>query len=250
MKFGSITTGIVSDGLVFNVDAANRASYPVQRTLATAESGSCYNTLDLTQSGSFIGDPQFLTQPVSASCWAFDGVDDYINSSDDIGVNGLTGASCFCWVKSDTIAVNKAIAVKWDYETQGCFGFQTDNSTVGELRVFIADAADDEGDNHTYTSDASLTSNTWYFVGFVYDGSQSNANRVKIYVDGVAKSTTTNNTIATSLFAATSTFKIGLFGGDIDRFWNGKIANCQIYNKALTASEVLHNYNALKSRFT
>ena len=28
MKFGSITTGIVSDGLVFNMDAANRASYP------------------------------------------------------------------------------------------------------------------------------------------------------------------------------------------------------------------------------
>ena len=27
MKFGSITTGIVSDGLIFNMDAANRASY-------------------------------------------------------------------------------------------------------------------------------------------------------------------------------------------------------------------------------
>ena len=27
MKYGSITTGIIADGLVFNVDAANRASY-------------------------------------------------------------------------------------------------------------------------------------------------------------------------------------------------------------------------------
>ena len=26
MKFGSITTGIIADGLVFNMDAANRAS--------------------------------------------------------------------------------------------------------------------------------------------------------------------------------------------------------------------------------
>ena len=28
MKFGSITTPIITDGLVFNMDAANRASYP------------------------------------------------------------------------------------------------------------------------------------------------------------------------------------------------------------------------------
>ena len=26
MKYGSITTGIIADGLVFNMDAANRAS--------------------------------------------------------------------------------------------------------------------------------------------------------------------------------------------------------------------------------
>tara|TARA_R110001606_G_scaffold366977_1_gene522337 strand:- start:29 stop:226 length:198 start_codon:yes stop_codon:yes gene_type:complete len=59
-RVGSITTEIIEDGLVFNMDAANRASYPIQRTLATAESGSCFNTLDLSQSGSFISDPQFI----------------------------------------------------------------------------------------------------------------------------------------------------------------------------------------------
>ena len=84
-RVGSITTDIIADGLVLNMDAANRASYPVQRTLATAESGSCYNTLDLTQSGSFISDPQFITQPVSASSWVFDGIDDYIQFD---GVDG------------------------------------------------------------------------------------------------------------------------------------------------------------------
>ena len=32
-------------------------------------------------------------------------------------------------------------------------------------------------------------------------------------------------------------------------FANGKISNTQIYNRALSASEVLQNYNALKGRF-
>ena len=35
------------------------------------------------------------------------------------------------------------------------------------------------------------------------------------------------------------------FGG----YMIGNIGPCQIYNRALSASEVLHNYNALKDRF-
>ena len=32
-------------------------------------------------------------------------------------------------------------------------------------------------------------------------------------------------------------------------FWDGMIGGIQIYNKALTATEVLQNYNATKGRF-
>ena len=45
MKFGSITTDIIADGLVFNMDAANRASYVPNATTS-------YNTLDLSNNGS------------------------------------------------------------------------------------------------------------------------------------------------------------------------------------------------------
>jgi len=233
------TPAIVTDGLVFAVDAGNGQSY-------VSGSITC-NNLFGPYTGSLQDDAQY--SPVGNGSWIFDGTDDFINFPDDIGINGATEMSCFCWVNHDSLSLNEAIAVKWDYSTQGCFGFQTDNSTVGELRVFIANAVDDLGNNHTYTSNASLASTTWYYVGFVYDGSQANANRVKIYVDGVAKSTTTTGTINTSLIAATSTLKIGEFGGSLNRYWNGKIANCQVYNKALTAAEVLQNYNATKNRF-
>ena len=32
-------------------------------------------------------------------------------------------------------------------------------------------------------------------------------------------------------------------------YFKGKIGPCQVYNRALSASEVLFNYNGLKSRF-
>ena len=51
MKFGSVTTGIIADGLVFNMDAANRAStIPSTSTLKT------FNTVDTSISGSIITD--------------------------------------------------------------------------------------------------------------------------------------------------------------------------------------------------
>ena len=70
-RVGSITTDIIADGLIFNLDAANRASY-------VPDSTSTRNTLDLTQTGSFSSDPVF----VSGSGWAFDGADDDIKRFD------------------------------------------------------------------------------------------------------------------------------------------------------------------------
>jgi len=37
--------------------------------------------------------------------------------------------------------------------------------------------------------------------------------------------------------------------GDGRQYFNGKISNIQVYNRALSAAEVLQNYNASKSRF-
>ncbi len=72
MNFGSITTPIVTDGLVFNMDAANRAStIPSTSTLKT------FNTIDLTQSGSIITDSTW--EDGSPPTFNFDGTDGYIS---------------------------------------------------------------------------------------------------------------------------------------------------------------------------
>jgi hypothetical protein len=49
IRRGEITTDIIRNGLVFNMDAANRASYIPDATTA-------FNTIDLSNSGSLIND--------------------------------------------------------------------------------------------------------------------------------------------------------------------------------------------------
>jgi hypothetical protein len=43
--------------------------------------------------------------------------------------------------------------------------------------------------------------------------------------------------------------RIGKFGDAAGFYWPGNLANLQIYNTALTAAEILQNYNAQKNRF-
>ena len=74
---GNITTNIIKSGLVFNFDAANRAS-----TIPSTNTSKTFNTIDLSQSGSFTADAQFDLSTISQS-FAFDGTGDYINLGND-----------------------------------------------------------------------------------------------------------------------------------------------------------------------
>jgi len=77
-----------------------------------------------------------------------------------------------------------------------------------------------------------------------------NSTTNQFYKNGIAFS---NAGSITSLATGTSSQTLAL--GSINNvlaynyWWNGSIANFQIYNRALTASEVLQNFNAQKSRF-
>jgi len=222
-RVGSITTDIIADGLIFNMDAANRASYPAQRTLATAESGSCYNTIDLTQSGSFISDPQFVTQPISASSWVFDGVDDYIDiGSPSIGTGKKT---IFMWINPTTTTYDDRIISNIDNANFGV-RFATSNVEVWG--------------NSWGSVFANPSTSTWAHVCFVLKGDAT----ITGYLNGVEGSTisTVYNMSQLGIGA-----RVNLAYGDE---FHGKIANCQIYNRALSSNEVLHNYNALKGRFS
>ena len=67
-----------------------------------------------------------------------------------------------------------------------------------------------------------------------------------MYVNGELKKTVEGGILSTNTNNADAT--IGSFDNTL-LFFNGNIVTTQIYNRALTAQEVLQNYNATKSRF-
>jgi len=173
----------------------------------------------------------------------FDGADDYIDCGDITAFNGATEISCFAWIKIPTLAANKCIMAKWDYQTQGCFGMATGwtAGTSDELIVTIATSITDIGGSYFHTTNADLIADTWHYVGFVFDGSEASADRVKIYVDGDEITTTTGGTIPTSLTTATSTFKIGEWGGSLHRYFNGNIDEVSVFDEVKSASDLYNS---------
>ena len=92
-----------------------------------------------------------------------------------------------------------------------------------------------------------LNQNEWHCVGFTYDGSKASS-VVTLYLNGVAQSATGYDSSYTGMSNVAPAFRIGAYtysGANT----NGNIGSIQLYNRALLASEMLHNYNALKGRF-
>ena len=226
MKFGSITTPIVTDGLVFNMDFANRASYPKTGTTATDTINNLTGTLSST--------PTFDTD--AGGNFDLDGTD-YIDIGAVTEMNSTTKMTISYWCKKS--ASNKDMVIGSQLSSTNGFWLQwySDGNVYWNPRN-----GSSYGRSYalTYTSD-------WVCLTGTYDGSLSQSNRCKTYVNGVLVLDGTGTPPADFSSTAGNSFRISGLGGSF--YSDGNVANVQIYTRALSASEVLHNYNALKSRF-
>lgn len=100
------------------------------------------------------------------------------------------------------------------------------------------------------TANTALTTNAPVYLTAVYSGSRT-AGAWKIYLN--ASETTTSRAAAGSSLAAIdytgATFAMGCRDSAVDAFWYGGIGAAHIYNRALSAAEILQNYNATKSDY-
>ena len=101
----------------------------------------------------------------------------------------------------------------------------------------------DQGSSFETTN--SLTSSTWYHVTCVYEGTSNGSSATaRIYINGVENNTQSLNADRTGQ-SQTSNFELGLHDGNL----TGNIALSRMYNKVLSPSEVLQNFNYTKNRF-
>ncbi len=93
-----------------------------------------------------------------------------------------------------------------------------------------------------------FSSNTWYQAVFICDAGGTN---MRFYVNGEAEGGNHVGNVWTASYSSLDVRYIGKYehAGGHSRYFNGEIGAVKIYDRALTAAEVLQNYNAIKSRF-
>jgi hypothetical protein len=96
--------------------------------------------------------------------------------------------------------------------------------------------------------DTVFSSGTWYHAAFVCE---AGGTTMRYYVNGEAEGGDHVSNSWNATYSALKTRYVGRYeyNGGYSRYFNGKIPVVQMYSRALSASEVLQNYNATKTRF-
>ena len=221
---------IIDSGLVLSLDAGNVKSYPGTGTIWYDKSGFQNN-------GTLTNGPTF-----SGGSIVFDKVDDYVDVNRQIQFERTDSFTLSAWINTNDGNNNQII----NNETQGYRGYQFSVDSNGKLFLFLRNTVSTNFLGVRMLS--NFPSNLWCYVTAVYNGS-SNASGVKLYINGIEQITEIAGDNLTSTTISNETTWIGRRRPQTQGPFNGKISIVQIYNKALTASEVLQNYDATKSRF-
>jgi len=242
MDFGNITTNIIKSGLVFNMDAANRAS-----TIPSSTTTKAFNTVDTSISGAFSDNGIFDSSTISPS-YAFGGTDDKIDLNEKFDfVQSIGKFTVSNWIKltqPESNTLQSIIGNNYTTSNVGWYFFHDDRSSQSHdktLRFLYSDGA---GSSVVVDNDSVITNTSWNNITVT-----SNGTTIRVYKNGSQLSTTGTIPGTTSTTGHANTRIVGSTNGTGANFLNGSLGSIHIYNRALSASEVLHNYNALKSRF-
>lgn len=224
---GKVSSKIVTDGLVLNLDGANPKSYVSGSTI--------WNDLTYYRNnGTLTNGPTYNSN--NGGSIVFDGIDDYVSCGNSLNFQVNTGTLC-TWIKT----TNPGSGYRGIITKQYNYGLFLLNGTLITY---------DWGDGFYGTprsTDINLSDGKWYYIvlSFTNNNIISPSNNVNIYINGV-------NVLTTTIKYKDDSQELQIAsGGGIGgvQYLNGNISSTQIYSRDLNSSEVLQNYNALKNRF-
>jgi hypothetical protein len=218
---------IIPDGLVFYFDPINPRSYA-----GTGLTG--YNLIDTSIVGTFTGGPVY--DIANKGSVYFDGVDDYLDFGSSATFKLTDNFTLSAWVKS---------SVYGDRAILGNFGPSSDysgfNLNIQPSNKFAFLTGSAATATYLYSNDTFLL-NKWYHLTAVRSSGTN-----YLYVNGVVQSSTNTQVVKYS----NQNFYFGKWYSNLTGFYhNGNIASASIYNRALSSTEILQNYNVTKKRFS
>jgi hypothetical protein len=231
----SSSNNVTTNGLVLNLDPGNVLSYPGSGTTWTDLSGNGNN-------GTLTNGPTFSSS--NGGNIVFDGNNDVASFGNILNM-GLSSWTMSCWVKFNDGSGFAGIMGKTSYRGYvGRYSFYIDNSTI--YSFFQPDV--------NYLVTTSITpylDNKFHNLVMTID----RTSMMYFYIDGISVGNPLNvaGTSNINLNSSTDNFYIGSYGSSNGQspygFLNGNISQAAIYNRALSGTEVLSNYNALLPRF-
>jgi len=228
---------IVTDGLVFAVDAGSTRSYPNPGT------GTAVNSLVSSITGSLTNGVGFSTN--NGGTWVFDGTDDGIDFGDDSifdFTNGVMTVEAIVKFPSSWTGgsqypnlISKGGSAGWDTDGWSLFGFR-DWPSAGQKSWGLGFR---NGATNRIVYIADRATDVYLHIVATADGST-----MRLYENGVQVSTQSQ-----TINPASNSTNVYIGRGPSSQFFPGDIASTRVYNRALTAAEVAQNYNAQSSRF-
>jgi hypothetical protein len=208
-------------GLIFDVNVSNSFSY----NGASNDTGA--NLSDISGNG-YVGTlsnaPSYNVQNGIKSL-SFNGSNNYITYPTAGLPYGASARTISVWLNPSSLSNGWAISYGNATATQSNF-------------IGIFSGVINYGGYSNDVSGPAPSINTWYHVVGIYDGTTA-----YMYINGYLYTSLarTWNTVQVS-------FQLGrqTHGGE---YWNGKIGEAQIYNRALSATEIVALYNSTKGAY-
>jgi hypothetical protein len=221
---------VVTDGLVLYLDAANQYSY--------VSGSTSWNDISRGgNNGTLVNGPTYSS--ANGGSIVFDGTNDYsdINNSSLPSGSGSHTLSTWIFKQGDNTSNGWVSLATWgtNNNNQKRMIFVSSQSSLGN-KIYTGFY------NNDYNWGTGITNNVWTHLSWIFDGSTE-----AIYLNGVLYGIHAVSSVNTVLGVNHSIG--GYFDGTFISYYNGRISNFSIYNRALSATEVLQNYNATKTRF-
>ena len=228
---------VVTDGLIGCWDAANKRSYP-------PGAGTTWTDLAGSNSATLVNNTTFAD--VSLGAIALDGTDDSVTVPI---IDGQNGFSFSIWLYFDEVPTN-------DYTT-----FSIYNGGGAEFMLYIMETSvhttsymlgiSGAGTGNTLTStnkayQPSSNLGKWVHYCATYNGGgATTVGNYKVYFNGQVTDTNLISDFGGAGNQDPMKWGEDVGAGDL----NGYMGHITFYNRALTATEALQNYEATKSRF-
>jgi hypothetical protein len=226
---------IVTNGLIMNLDAGNIVSY--------GGTGTTWSDLTNTTTGATLTNgPTYNTS--NGGSIVFDGTDDYAVGPSSMSISQNQPFTLEFWVNlsSYTNLYPCLLQIKTN-TTHGFIVFVTqadtyDGITFGSTDTWI----------RLRNAGNEIVTNTWNQIVINYNGAGAGtASNYKMYLNTQEQTLSDSGSfIGLSQVNNIGTIENASRGYDN---WTGGIANFKQYNRALTQSEVIQNFNAHKSRY-